>query len=161
MRQEREHISEQIQDLIKQINLNISYIFSKVIEDSPVTAHQMYIMKNIRKNPKTNLSSLCRDLSLSKGAMSLAVNRLVEQGYVLWQDNTTDRRNIDIILTENGVRVLDDTIKKCRDVFNHITTRLTLEEMEVVMTSLSKLNSSIRYFIHDNRLQEKDKQGQY
>jgi DNA-binding MarR family transcriptional regulator len=151
MKHEREHISEQIQDLIKQINLNISHIFSKVIEDSPVTAHQMYIMKIIRKNPKTNLSSLCRDLSLSKGAMSLAVNKLAEEGYVLRQDNMKDRRHIDIILTEKGVRVLDDTIKKYRDVFNEITSHLTGEEMEGIVTSLGKLNSSIQFFTHEGQ----------
>lgn len=152
MSHEREHISEQIQDLLKQINLNVSHVLSKVIEDSPVTAHQMYIMKIIRKSPRTNLSSLCRDLSLSKGAMSLAINKLVEEGYVLRQDNIIDRRNIDIILTKNGNRILDDTIKKCRDVFNHITLELTSDEMEVIMISLSKLNSSIHNVIHSGEL---------
>ncbi|NLF42510.1 MAG: MarR family transcriptional regulator [Bacteroidales bacterium] len=152
MRHERENISEQIQDLIKQINLNISHIFTRVIDDSPVTAHQMYIMKIIRKNQKTNLSALCRDLSLSKGAMSLAVNRLVEEGYVLRQDNRMDRRNIDIVLTEHGVQTLDDTIKKCRDVFHDITFQLKLEEMEEIVTSLGKLNSSIQYYMNGDQL---------
>lgn len=158
MKHEREHISEQIQDLIKQINLNISHVFSKGVEDSPVTANQMYILKIIQKNQKTNLSSLCHHLKLSKGAMSLAINKLVEEGYVLRQENTADRRNIDIVLTENGVRTLDDTVKKCRDLFNDITLHMTLEEMEVVMTSLSKLNSSIQCFIHNSRREEKNKQ---
>lgn len=151
MSHEREHISEQIQDLLKQINLKISHVLSKVIEDSPVTAHQMYIMKIIRRNPKTNLSSLCHTLSLSKGAMSLAINKLVEEGYVLRQDNISDRRNIDIVLTENGNQILDDTIRKCREVFNHITSELSSEEMEVIMTSLSMLKSSIEYVVHSDQ----------
>ena len=89
-----ENISIQIQDLLKQINLASSYVFSKVLENSALTFHQVYIIKIISNNPNINLKTLCNELKLSKGAMSLTINKLVEGGYILRRENATDRRSI-------------------------------------------------------------------
>ncbi len=134
-----ESISEQIQDLLKQININISHILSKIIEDSPLTAHQMYIMRIIWKNPGINLKTLCNDMLLSKSSMSLTLNKLVESGYVLKSKCPRDRRSIDIKLTEKGERILAETTLALRKTFNRLTSNYTVEEMENIKSCLEKL----------------------
>ena len=136
---EKENISEQIQDLLKQINTNISHVLSKVIEDSPLTAHQMYIMKVISKSPRINLKTLCNDLLLSKSSMSLTLNKLVEGGYVLRSERPHDRRNIDIKLTEKGERILSETTLKVRGIFSQLTNDYTSDELEKIKSCLEKL----------------------
>lgn len=155
MDNKHDYITEQIQDLLKQISLNVSHVLSKVIDDSPLTAHQMYIMKVIKKNPRINLTSLCNDLNLSKGAMSLTLNRLVEEGLVLRKANMVDRRNIDIVLTQKGERILDDTKKKLDELFRLLTSSLSLDEMVEIKTSLKKLNASILSVIDRIGVEEK------
>lgn len=136
---EKENISEQIQDLLKQINTNISHVLSKVIEDSPLTAHQMYIMKIILKSPRINLKTLCNDMLLSKTSMSLTLNKLVEGGYVLRSERPHDRRNIDIKLTEKGERILSETTLKVRGIFSQLTNDYTSDELEKIKSCLEKL----------------------
>lgn len=136
---EKENISEQIQDLLKQINTNISHVLSKVIEDSPLTAHQMYIMKIILKSPRINLKTLCNDMLLSKSSMSLTLNKLVEGGYVLRSECPHDRRNIDIKLTEKGERILSETTLKVRGIFSQLTNDYTSDELEKIKSCLEKL----------------------
>lgn len=143
MDNEHYNVTEQIQDLLKQINMNFSHVLSKVIDDSPLTAHQMYIMKVIRKNPRINLTSLCNDLNLSKGAMSVTLNKLADGGFVLRKENAVDRRNIDIVLTKKGERILDDMQKRFGELFRLLTSTLSMEELEEIKTSLKKLNDSI------------------
>ncbi|MDD4297051.1 MAG: MarR family transcriptional regulator [Ruminiclostridium sp.] len=135
----KENISEQIQDLLKQINTNISHVLSKVIEDLPLTAHQMYIMKIILKSPSINLKTLCNDMLLSKSSMSLTLNKLVEGGYVLRSECPHDRRNIDIKLTEKGERILSETTVKVRKILSRFTNDYTTEELETIKLCLEKL----------------------
>ena len=135
----KENISEQIQDLLKQININISYVLSKVIEDSPLTAHQMYIMKIILKSPSINLKTLCNDMLLSKSSMSLTLNKLVEGGFVLRSECPHDRRSIGIELTEKGERILMETTLKIREIFGRLTNDYTAEELEKIKLGLENL----------------------
>lgn len=141
-------ISEQIQDLLKQININISHVLTEVIDDSPLTAHQLYIMKIIQKNPRINLKSLCKDMLLSKSSMSLTLNKLVDGGYVLRRECPHDRRNIDIVLTEKGEQILNETKLKAREIFNSMTGDLTVDELEQIESCLEKLYVSTSKAIH-------------
>jgi DNA-binding MarR family transcriptional regulator len=132
----KEAISEEIQDLIKQINMNISHVISGVIKDSPLTAHQMFIMKTIRKNSNANLTSLCREVNLSKGSLSLMINKLSEEGYVSRNGNSLDRRNSQIILTKKGEEILNNTIKESRIIFDQLTSALSEGELADIKINL-------------------------
>lgn len=147
----QEHITEQLQDLLKQISISLSFVLSKVLEDSSLTFHQVYILKVISKKPSINLTALCKELKLSKGAMSLTINKLVEAGLVQRFENPADRRNRYIALTEKGEKVLKKTLEKSREVFNRLTYNLTTEELEEIIGSLSKLNASISSAIQQDR----------
>lgn len=143
MTKDKECISEQLQDLLKQISMALSFTFSKVLEDSALTFHQVYIIKVISRKKSVNLTSLCKELKLSKSSMSLTINKLVEGGYVLRHENPEDRRNRNLALTEKGEEVLNRTIEKSREAFNRLTYNLTPEELENIKISLSKLNASM------------------
>jgi DNA-binding MarR family transcriptional regulator len=140
---DREHICEQLQDLLKQISMVLSYILSKVLEDSALTFHQVYVMKIIGAKTDVNLTSLCKELNLSKGAMSLTVNRLEEEGYVKKCENPSDRRNRNIVLTPKGEEVLNSTREKLREAFDKLTKDLTIEELENIKNSLMRLNETM------------------
>lgn len=144
MTKSKEVISEDVQDLLKQISMDVSHVLSKIIEDSPLTAHQMYIMKIIRKNPKYNLTALCKELNLSKGSMSIMINKLVDEGYVSRMENAIDRRNIELVLTKKGEKILDDTIEQCRQIFIVLTSKLSVDELVDIRTNLIKLSVSIQ-----------------
>ena len=115
-----------------------------------MTFHQVYIIKVISNNPNINLKALCNELRLSKSAMSLTINKLVEGGYVLRRENPEDRRSIALILSEKGSKVLNDTIRKGREAFEHLTHELTDEELQDIKCSLTKLKTSLSNAIQHN-----------
>lgn len=141
-------VTDQIQILLKQINMNVSHIMLKEFYDYPVTVHQLHIMKMIRKNPKINLKDLCLDLSLSKSSLSSTINRLVIDGYVIRKENASDRRNVDILLSEKGEEILIDAMLKARTVFSDLTSSLSEKELENINKSLLDLNSSVESSVH-------------
>ncbi len=148
--------SEQIQDLLKQINMDIRHIMLKEFHKYPLTFHQFHILKLIKKNPQINLTSLCGDLSLTKGSLSLTINKLVEEGYVLRKENASDRRNIDILLTEKGEKILAETKDKSREIFNLLTSALSDEDLKDITKSLAKLSASIEKAVRKNYVVEKE-----
>jgi DNA-binding MarR family transcriptional regulator len=140
-----ENNSDKILDLLRQISINISHILSLELSgSSPLTVQQAYMLRKIKQNPRVNLTSLSNELCLTKGAMSLAINKMVEDGYVIRKENMVDRRNIDIILTGKGQRVLDSTIECIRKTFASLTSSLTDEELNEIKLNLEKLNFSMR-----------------
>jgi len=143
MDRNREFLCEQLQDLLKQISMSLSCVFSKVLEDSALTFHQVYVMELISGKKGVSLTALCRELNLSKGAMSLTINRLAEDGYVLRCENPADRRNRIIVLTGRGEDVLRKTRDKLREAFGMLTNDLTSEELESIIKSLARLNESV------------------
>ncbi len=146
MRREQGRISDQIQDLLKQININMGNVIGReMIEFSPLTIHQMYILKVINQNAGVNLTSLCNEFCQTKGAMSLTINKLVDDGYVLRKENVNDRRNMDIFLTDKGKNVLREATKKVRECFLFLTASLADSELKEIQKSLEKLNSSIHH----------------
>lgn len=140
---DRELVCEQIQNLWKQISMALSYTLSRVLEDSALTFHQFYVMKVINGSSNVTLTMLCRELNLSKGALSLTLNKLVQEGYVSRCENPSDRRHRNIVLTNKGERVLKNTGEKIRDAFVRLTSGLTLEELENIKSSLEVFNETI------------------
>ncbi len=128
--------------------MNVFHIMLKAFYYYPVTVHQLHIMKMIRKNPKINLKALCLDLSLSKSSLSSTVNRLVNDGYVIRKENLSDRRNVDIFLSEKSEEILINAMLKARKVFSNLTFSLSEKELENINKSLLKLNDSIENSVH-------------
>jgi len=142
--------SDKILDFLRQISINISRIISlELSKVSPLTFQQAYMLKKIKQNSKVNLTSLSNDLCLTKGAMSLAINKMVEDGYVIRRENAADRRNIEIILTEKGQEVLDLTSERIRKTFASLASFLTDEELNEIKLNLEKLNLSMRKAINE------------
>lgn len=149
--------TDQIQILLKQINMNVSHIMMKEFYEYPVTVHQLHIMKMIRKNPSINLKSLCNDLSLSKSSLSSTINKLVIDGYVIRNENPSDRRNVDILLSDKGEEILKSSMQKARKVFSSLTASLSQSDLDDMIKSFTKLNGAIENALHSKCEVKKEK----
>jgi DNA-binding MarR family transcriptional regulator len=70
-----------------------------------VSARQVSIMDHLDADAPTILSDLAGHLGVTSATMSIAVGRLVEQGYVTRELDAVDRRKVQLRLTEAGARV--------------------------------------------------------
>ncbi len=70
-----------------------------------VSAHQASILDHLDAVETTVLSDLAKHMGVTASTMSLAIDRLERNAYVVRERDVADRRRVRIRLTEAGVRV--------------------------------------------------------
>jgi DNA-binding MarR family transcriptional regulator len=81
-------------------------IRSIAVEHYDISVDQFHILRHIRKG-LTSVSQLAQVRQISRSGISQAVDVLVEHGLVCRRQNSQDRRNIPLELTEAGNNLLD------------------------------------------------------
>src|SRR6185503_16246286 len=70
-----------------------------------VSGRQVSILDHLDTNHPTMLTDLAEHMGVTPATMSIAVGRLVEQGYVTRVLDPVDRRKVQLRLTDAGVRI--------------------------------------------------------
>ncbi|MEP6691813.1 MAG: MarR family winged helix-turn-helix transcriptional regulator [Gemmatimonadaceae bacterium] len=70
-----------------------------------LSANQISVLDHLDAVDPTNLTALAAHMGVTPSTMSIAVGRLVRQGYITRVLDTADRRRIELRLTDAGVRV--------------------------------------------------------
>lgn len=111
--------------------------------NAEITFQNLLIMKALEGSKGTHMNAICKILNISKAQMTQSIDKLVALGMVSRQDSAKDRRKIDILLTKEGNRVLEevDVIIK-RKILEKIGN-LNSTELD---TLLKALEYNIEYF---------------
>lgn len=141
-------VSGQIQYTLKRINMNVRHVMMRGLYNKELTMHQMIILRIIKENPKVNLTSLGNRLNLAKSSVSLSINKLVDEGYVLRKEDPNDRRNKYVVLSDAGKKALKETREASKQIFSQLLVDLTEEELIEIQNSLLKLETSIEKAIN-------------
>jgi len=72
---------------------------------------QFYILMPLYKNDGINQESLSQSISINKAAVTRAIQKLINEGYVFKQRSGEDKRSYRIFLTEKG-RQIEPQIKQ-------------------------------------------------
>jgi DNA-binding MarR family transcriptional regulator len=70
-----------------------------------LSSHQASVLDHLDDVDATALFDLARHMGVTASTMSLTVDRLERNGYVLRERSTVDRRRVDLLLTAAGVRI--------------------------------------------------------
>ena len=73
-----------------------------------ITFQNLLIMKALEGSKGMHMNAIGEILNISKAQMTQSIDKLVALGMVERQDSTMDRRKIDIFLTKEGNRVLEE-----------------------------------------------------
>lgn len=74
-------------------------------EGRTLSAHQASILDHLDEVEATNLGELAQHMGVTASTMSIAVSRLVGQGYVVRERDETDRRRVLLTLSPAGCRL--------------------------------------------------------
>ena len=118
-----------------------------VTSDFPdITNNDMHVIEAIGIDTSKNMSAIARELSVTVGTLTIAVNNLVKKGYVVRRRGQKDRRIVYISLSEKGRRAYEQHAEFHRKMIEGIRSSLSSEEMEVLVKTLKHLDGWFRSF---------------
>lgn len=115
-------------------------------EFKDITNNDMHVIEAIGLKEPKNMSSIARELSVTVGTLTIAMNSLVKKGYVIRERGKEDRRVVYISLSDKGRIAYEHHARFHEAMIQGITEELTQEEMEVLIKTLTKLNKWFRSF---------------
>ena len=113
-------------------------------EFQDITNNDMHIIEAIGMNEPKNMSTIAREISVTVGTLTIAMNSLVKKGYVLRERGKEDRRVVYISLTERGRAAYVHHARFHKAMIDSISDELTSQEMELLIKTLTKLNKWFR-----------------
>jgi DNA-binding MarR family transcriptional regulator len=121
-----------------QIKKNIRSIASDQFE---ISIGQFHILRHIRKGT-TSVSELAEVKQISRSAISQAVEVLVARGLIRRTQNSNDRRNIPLELTDSGNELLDKIFKTNRAWMKDHLKTLSEQELKTITAAMNILNKT-------------------
>ena len=120
-------------------------------EFKDITNNDMHVIEAIGTGAPKNMSSIARELSVTVGTLTIAMNSLVKKGYVVRERGQEDRRVVYISLSDRGRKAFEHHARFHREMIYGVTGDLSEEEMQVLVKALSRLDGWFR---------EKERQNQ-
>lgn len=131
--------------LVKLFNdiLHIEEESLKNDEFNNLSITEIHIIEAIGIGKARNMSSVARDLDITIGTLTIAINNLVRKGYVHRERSEEDRRIVLISLTEKGEKAYKHHEEFHKEMIETTISKLNDEEMKVLISALENIN---RYF---------------
>jgi len=115
-------------------------------EYQDITNNDMHVIQAIGVGVPKNMSTIARELSVTVGTLTIAMNSLVKKGYVIRERGVEDRRVVYISLSEKGRKAYAHHEQFHHQMIQEVLSELTQEETDALVKSLKKLNSWFRSF---------------
>jgi len=115
---------------------------------------EIHVIEAIGLGPERNMSSVARDLDITMGTLTIAINNLLRKGYVYRTRSDEDRRIVLIFLTEKGKNAYGQHSQFHDEMIKTTISKLSEEEMKVLISALENING---YFKGKYKLKKKNK----
>ncbi len=115
-----------------------SHIRATAIGNFDITVEQFHVLRYVRRGTDS-MSELATAKNISRPAISQAVDVLVKKGLLTRIQSTTDRRYVDLALTDQGNALLDTVFKETRGWMKERMNKLSADELETISKALIAL----------------------
>lgn len=113
-----------------------------------LSAHQASILDHLDDVTPTSLKGLARHMGVTASTMSLAVARLVRDGYVSREVDPFDRRRVSLRLSDAGVRIKEARSVLEPDRLRAVLALLTPDERDHAVRGLALLARACGDYMH-------------
>jgi DNA-binding MarR family transcriptional regulator len=104
-------------------------------KNTSITPGGMYVLGSLKRNGILSMSDIGKCLSMPKPHVTVIVDRLIEEGYVERQNDPKDRRVINILLTEKGLKDFEEIKQNLSENLKEKLSLLNVEEQEQLSVS--------------------------
>ena len=100
-----------------------------------ITVEQFHVLRYVRRG-NGSMSELATAKNISRPAISQAVDVLVKKGLLTRIHSTTDRRYVELELTDEGNALLDTVFKETRGWMKEQMGTLSADELETIAKAM-------------------------
>ncbi len=133
---------EIINDFFVRIFNKILALEEHAIDEADISVNEVHIIEAVAELAQcgeSTMKNIAKRLNLTPGATSVAVNTLVNKGYLRRENGLEDRRKIFIFITEKAQKAEKKHRDFHADMIHSIATRLNDEELATLSKSLISL----------------------
>ena len=124
---------------IRQITRAIDLNSKQLAKTTGLTAPHLIVLQTLSGAGSVKPSEIAREVHLSQATITSIVDRLEAAGLVERQKNETDRRAVDVSITETGRRSLEDAPEALQEGFLKRFDSLELWEQSLLISSVQRL----------------------
>jgi len=99
---------------------------------SPITPGGMYVMGSLKRHGILSMSDIGKCLMMPKPHVTVIVDKLIEEGFVERTSAPNDRRVINILPTEKGLKDFEEIRLAISETLKGKISQLTDEELETL-----------------------------
>ena len=140
---------ERINDVLVNLFRDILTLEEKAMAGSDfrdLSMNDWHVLEAVGSEGQKNMSQIAKELTVTLGSLTTAMNGLCRRGYTQRRRSETDRRVVNVSLTEKGIRAYHEHEQFHRHMIDAIIADQTPEELEVLVRSLSKLTDFFMSF---------------
>lgn len=123
-------------------NIVRSHIRATATTNFDITVEQFHVLRHVRRG-MGSISELATAKSISRPAISQAVDILVNKGLLTRVQSTQDRRYVELALTDAGSNLLDTVFKDTRAWMKERMHALTASELESITRGLEVMKKML------------------
>ena len=131
-------LDESIGYLLKRAGTQLAVNVDRRLAEFDMTHAQYGIFSRLLTAPST-AADLARTSMTDTGAMTRMLDRLEEKGFVQRSRSSTDRRIVEVSLTDKGRQIADRMREVAVETLNHHLRGFTLDEVEQFKTFLRRM----------------------
>ena len=131
-----------INDVLVKLFRDIMHLEEKAViteEFKDITSNDMHIIEVVGLQKTKNMSTVAKELSVTVGTLTIAMNSLVKKGYVTRVRSEEDRRVVLITLSDNGKAAYNHHKQFHQKMVEATVDRLNEEEKKVLTKALQNL----------------------
>ena len=118
--------------------------FIRYARKSGLSMSHIGALFHIHREGRCGVTELGNHLGVTSAASSQMLERLVQQELILRTEDPKDRRGKQIVLTDKGIRVLEEGIRARQRWLDDLTETLSDGEKETIMVALEILIDKTR-----------------
>jgi DNA-binding MarR family transcriptional regulator len=129
--------------------------FKRFMDDSGLSASQVNTLMRLHYRGACSVSDLGAHAGISNAASSQMIDRLVGMDLLQRSEDPNDRRNKVIALSPQGRAMIEQGIEARRAWMEQLTTALSPEEQQAIVTALTLLTHAARQLEQEGAVVQK------
>ena len=117
---------------------------------SSITPGGMFVMESLKRRGMLSMSDIGKCLSMPKPHITVIVDKLIDEGYVVRQNDSKDRRIINISLTDKGLIDFEEIREAVSMTLKSKLILLSEEQQDQLSTSSQQLKEILISLLTNN-----------